>query len=135
MRMKTKRYSRQREMIYKALMDTDQHPTAEGLYEWLKPDSPNLSLGTVYRNLNQLVEDGSIIRLNFPVERFDAKVKAHPHMKCICCGRVYDIDMPYNCMLDMQASDFSGHKVESHELLFSGTCSSCRNQNKLIEEE
>ena len=52
--MSGKRYSRQRELIYQCLLHTNQHPTAEMIYSWLKPENPNLSLGTVYRNLNLL---------------------------------------------------------------------------------
>ena len=61
--MKGKRYSRQRELIYQTLMATDQHPTAEMIYNWLKPENPSLSLGTVYRNLNLLADEGSITRM------------------------------------------------------------------------
>ena len=61
--MNGKRYSRQRELIYEALMHTDQHPTAEMIYQWLKPTNPNLSLGTVYRNLNLLVDEGAAVRM------------------------------------------------------------------------
>ena len=50
--MKGKRYSRQRELIFEALKASHEHPTAEMMYQWLKPENPNLSLGTVYRNLN-----------------------------------------------------------------------------------
>ncbi len=56
--MKATRYSKQRELIRERLMATDQHPTAEMLYQWLKPDHPALSLGTIYRNLNFLAQQG-----------------------------------------------------------------------------
>ena len=68
------RYSRQREMIYEAISKSDQHPTAEMVYRWLKPDNPSLSLGTVYRNLNLLTEEGRLVRMPFPVERYDAEI-------------------------------------------------------------
>ena len=60
--MAGKRYSRQREMIYRAVVGSKEHPTAEMVYQWLKPANPNLSLGTVYRNLNLLAEEGILIR-------------------------------------------------------------------------
>ena len=63
--MNGKRYSRQRELIYETLKHTKEHPTAEMLYQWLKPENPNLSLGTVYRNLNLLADEGSITRMAF----------------------------------------------------------------------
>lgn len=84
--MSGKRYSRQRELIYQCLLHTDQHPTAEMIYSWLKPENPNLSLGTVYRNLNLLSEEGIIVRMPFPVERYDAVKEPHPHFRCRKCG-------------------------------------------------
>ena len=64
--MAIKRYSRQRELIYDVLLHSREHPTAEMVYKLLKPEHPSLSLGTVYRNLNQLVEEGTIASLPFP---------------------------------------------------------------------
>ena len=71
--MNGKRYSRQRELIYQTLCRTDEHPTAEMVYRWLKPENPSLSLGTVYRNLNLLADEGVIRRMAFPVERYDER--------------------------------------------------------------
>lgn len=124
--MNGKRYSRQREMIYQALMGTDQHPTAEMVYSWLKPANPNLSLGTVYRNLNLLADEGTITRMAFPVERYDANTRPHPHFQCACCGGVYDLDLPYDPTLDEKAAQAAGHVVRGHELLFHGTCVHCK---------
>lgn len=95
--MNGKRYSRQRELIYEALRQTEQHPTAEMIYQWLKPANPSLSLGTVYRNLNLLADEGAIRRMAFPVERYDAKTMPHPHFCCDQCGAVYDLHLPLRC--------------------------------------
>ncbi len=124
--MSGKRYSRQRELIYEALMGTDQHPTAEMVYHWLKPENPTLSLGTVYRNLNLLAEEGSITRMDFPVERYDANTRPHPHFCCRVCGRVYDLDLPYDASLDQAALEASGHDIERHEQIFYGSCVNCK---------
>ena len=124
--MNGKRYSRQRELIYEALMHTDQHPTAEMIYQWLKPTNPNLSLGTVYRNLNLLVDEGAAVRMAFPVERYDAKVEPHAHFRCQVCGGVFDLDLPYDKELDHKALLASGHDIKAHELIFHGTCADCK---------
>ena len=124
--MSGKRYSRQRELIYQTLMQTDQHPTAEMIYHWLKPENPNLSLGTVYRNLNLLADEGTITRMAFPVERYDANTKPHPHFRCGCCGSVYDLELPYDESLDQKAIENSEHNVRGHELIFHGTCVQCK---------
>ena len=124
--MAIKRYSKQRELILEAVMNTNEHPTAETIYIWLKPDNPALSLGTVYRNLNQLVEEGDLMRLPFPVERFDANTKLHAHLRCKACGCVYDLmGISYDSSLDEKAQLTSGHLVDQHELIFDGTCANC----------
>lgn len=124
--MTGKRYSRQRELIYQCLMDTDEHPTAEMLYNWLKPANPSLSLGTVYRNLNLLADEGIITRMPFPVERYDANTEPHPHFRCRSCGHVYDLEgLDYDRDLDQAAARCSGHDVERHDMVFSGTCVHC----------
>ena len=118
--MNGKRYSRQRELIYEALRQTEQHPTAEMIYQWLKPANPSLSLGTVYRNLNLLADEGAIRRMAFPVERYDAKTMPHQ------CGAVYDLHLPYDAELDRQALLASGHDVTGHEVVFHGICTKCK---------
>ena len=124
--MAIKRYSKQRELIQQVLMNTNKHPTAETVYNWLKPENPALSLGTVYRNLNQLADEGSIIRLAFPVERYDANTDPHAHVLCRSCGNVYDLlSMDYDASLDEIAERSSGHKILHHELLFTGICTEC----------
>lgn len=124
--MNGKRYSRQRELIFETLKHSEEHPTAEMLYQWLKPENPSLSLGTVYRNLNLLADEGSITRMAFPVERFDADTTAHPHFCCQVCGSVYDLKLPYDAGLDEQALLASGHDVTGHEVIFHGTCVNCK---------
>lgn len=124
--MTGKRYSRQRELIYQRLMDTDKHPTAEMIYNWIKPEHPTLSLGTVYRNLNLLADEGIIMRMPFPVERYDANTEPHSHFQCKKCGGVYDLEcVEYNGKLDETVSLQSGHLVEHHDLVFFGTCLNC----------
>lgn len=124
--MNGKRYSRQRELIYEALRQTEQHPTAEMIYQWLKPANPSLSLGTVYRNLNLLADEGAIRWMAFPVERYDAKTMPHPHFCCDQCGAVYDLHLPYDAELDRQALLASGHDVTGHEVVFHGICTKCK---------
>ena len=120
------RYSHQRERIFRAVSERCDHPTANMVYEQLKLEMPRLSLGTVYRNLNQLADDGSLLRLPFPVERFDANTAPHPHFRCRKCGRVYDLEvLGYDPSLDKIVEKKSGHRIERHELLFTGVCLGC----------
>ena len=76
------KYSKQRELIYNELLKNPVHPTAEILYQSLKPANPSLSLGTVYRNLGQLAENGIIVKISMPDagDRYDGNTKAHHHL-------------------------------------------------------
>ena len=124
--MTGKRYSKQRELIYQCLMDTREHPTAEMLYHWLKPENPSLSLGTVYRNLNLLADEGLITRMPLPIERYDANTRPHSHFRCRKCGAVYDLEgVEYDAALDEKVGVLSGHQVDRHDLVFSGICTHC----------
>lgn len=124
--MAGKRYSKQRELIYQAVCGTDRHPTAEMVYQWLKPTNPNLSLGTVYRNLNLLAEEGILMRMPFPVDRYDANTRPHPHFRCGGCGGVFDLDLEYEAEIDRAAAAAEpGFRIEGHDLLFFGKCPEC----------
>jgi Fur family peroxide stress response transcriptional regulator len=127
--MAGKRYSRQRELIYNAVLGSKEHPTAEMVYQWLKPANPNLSLGTVYRNLNLLAQEGVLIRMPFPVERYDGDVHPHSHFRCRACSRVFDIELDQGPEIDQAAAKaVPGFQVEGHELIFTGVCPECRKQ-------
>lgn len=125
--MAGKRYSRQRELIYEAVLGSKEHPTAEMVYQWLKPANPNLSLGTVYRNLNLLAEEGILVRMPFPVERYDGDTHPHSHFRCKGCGRVFDLMLGYDGEIDAAAGRASpGFRIEGHDLTFSGMCRECQ---------
>ena len=93
--MKTLKYSRQRESIKACLMSRKDHPTADALYTSIREQFPNISLGTVYRNLNLLVELGEIRKLSCGdgTDHFDYDTSPHDHYVCRQCGRVMDIPM------------------------------------------
>ena len=96
------KYSRQRESIKEFLRSRTDHPTADTVYENLRQIYPNISLGTVYRNLSLLSDRGDILRLSCDgkTDRFDADTRPHYHFMCKQCGCVQDIDMPYQEALD-----------------------------------
>ena len=125
--MAGKRYSRQRELIYQAVLGSKEHPTAEMVYQWLKPVAPNLSLGTVYRNLTLLAEEGVLIRMPFP---------AHPHFRCKGCGRVIDLSLPYDEELNAAAGAAAPQlRIEGHTTLFTGLCPDCQKAGEKEAEE
>ncbi len=121
-------YSKKREAILTAIRGTTSHPTAEWVYQTLKPDYPDLSLGTVYRNISQFKEDGVIISVGVVngQERFDGNVKPHTHFVCSACSSVIDIPGEYvgKAVSAEVAQKYHIH-VDSSEVLFHGICSEC----------
>lgn len=129
--MAGRRYSRQRELIYQAVLGSREHPTAEMVYQWLKSANPQLSLGTVYRNLNLLAEEGILIRMPFPVERYDAVTSPHSHLRCEGCGRVIDLDFPYHEELDAAVGESVPEmEIHRHDVVFYGLCPNCKGTGK-----
>ena len=122
--MKAQRYSQQREEIYQAVCASREHPTAQMVYDTLRPVMPKLSLGTVYRNLQQMAADGRLLELDGPVARFDATVTPHTHLRCSCCGRVADGTLPYDVASDHTAVT-EGWTITGHNLMFTGICPAC----------
>ena len=88
------KYSRQRECILKNLQSRRDHPTADMVYESVQVEEPNISLGTVYRNLSFLTENGQILKISTGIgpDHFDGFTEAHNHFVCRKCGRVLDLD-------------------------------------------
>jgi Fur family peroxide stress response transcriptional regulator len=90
------RYSRQREEILRVVQTTDTHPTADWVYEQVRKILPHVSLGTVYRNLNLLADEGLIQRviLDDGIVRFDGNTNDHHHFICTKTGKIYDVMLP-----------------------------------------
>lgn len=123
--MAERRFSHQREQIYQAVYGRRDHPTAEMVYQQLKPDMPKLSMGTVYRNLHQMAQEGRLRELPGPVARFDGDTHPHTHFQCLCCGQVADLtSVPYDTGLDRAAAG-GGWQVTGHILVFTGLCPAC----------
>jgi len=125
-----KRYSAKRNMIREALLELD-HPTASDVYDYIRKEYPNISLGTVYRNLSEMAEDGEILRLsmsNSP-DRFDFNTEDHYHVVCTECGHILDtgegLDAKLLSDLDRVVEASTGLFVKSRYLLFYGICREC----------
>ena len=125
--MKTLKYSRQRESIKANLMSRHDHPTADALYASIREKFPNISLGTVYRNLNLLVETGEILKLtcgNGP-DHYDGNVTPHYHFVCRSCGAVTDLPMEPLADIDQKAQSCTADQIEDHTVFFFGRCANC----------
>ncbi|MBI3579969.1 MAG: transcriptional repressor [Ignavibacteriales bacterium] len=127
----TKR-SRQREKIFQVLKRTTSHPTAEWVYERVREQIPRISLGTVYRNLHILKEQGKIRELDFGegLHRYDAMVEQHYHFVCQSCGVVKDLDVPPQQDLHQRVESAVAGTIRSHRLDFYGICNECVEQEQ-----
>lgn len=122
------RTSRQRDIILEELKSVTCHPTADELYEMVRKRIPNISLGTVYRNLDLLSKHGVVLKIDAGgKKRFDGTPTPHPHLRCVRCGKVEDL------MLDFKAPELTeeqkkGFMVSSCHIEFHGVCPDCMNE-------
>ena len=122
-----RKYSGQRAAILEELQALRTHPTAAELHSRVRQRMPNISLGTVYRNLALLCEEGEVQRISpgDGTDHYDAVTSPHDHFSCTGCGRLLDLDLSPLPDLDALAEQVCGGRVERHSLIFYGLCGSC----------
>lgn len=120
-------YSRQREIIYSTLKENVVHPTAEYLYSVLKEKEPNISLATLYRNLNQMAEKGLIKKIDGleSASHYDHNTLEHYHFICKKCKRVFDISSDVAPQIVVKTEKETGFEIDSYDIVFSGLCKDC----------
>ena len=131
------RYSKKREAILAAIRSSDTHPSAEWIYQTLKPEHPDLSLGTVYRNLLFFQRQGTIqsVGIIHGQERFDGVTTPHSHFVCTACGAVIDLHrIKMDASLNGAVREQYGFEVDRHELTFYGKCQACVQAEKNEED-
>ena len=121
------KYSRQREAIKEFMMTRKDHPTADIVYMNVRKEFPNISLGTVYRNLTLLSDMGELLRLRVGdgVDHFDATITPHYHFICKDCGAVTDLELPIMHSIDTVADKSFNGRINGHVTYFYGTCEHC----------
>ncbi len=122
------RNSKQRQKILEFMVNSKSHVTADWIYRKLKKKFKNLSLGTVYRNLRILKEQGQIWEFNFGtgLSRFEAIAYSHYHFVCNACQNIYDLKIPPMKQLDDKVMQMTGFRILSHRLMFFGLCDVCK---------
>lgn len=123
-----KRHSLQRQIILEELQREKTHPSAQEIYERVRHRLPKISLGTVYRNLEQLAAQGLIQKVEGAggQRRFDGDLTAHYHVRCLYCGRVEDAPLPLLSRLNQTFAQMSDYTIMGHRLEFFGICPLCR---------
>lgn len=123
-----KRNTIQRRLVLEAVNRLQSHATAEEIYDEVVREYPHISRGTVYRNLKQLSEAGEIRKLEVPggADRYDHRTFSHYHVRCMKCGRVFDVEMDYIEHLEQAIRDDHGFIISGHDIMFRGICPECR---------
>lgn len=127
-RQKKLKLTPQRIAVYKYLQSTKEHPSAEVIYKALQPTYPTMSLATVYKALKTLVEVELIIELNVGEGnfRYDGNMCQHPHIQCISCGKVDDIEGICFSDVNEDVKPYTSYEVLTSKLYFYGLCENCK---------
>jgi Fe2+ or Zn2+ uptake regulation protein len=117
----------QRLRIFEVLHDSDQHPTAESVYEQVRAEMPTISLRTVYQTLNDLAAMGELNQLDLGTgsSRFDPNLEPHHHLVCEACGEVHDVHADFSGVHVPDGRDH-GFDVSVTEIVFRGLCPDCQ---------
>lgn len=120
------RNTKQLEVVWEAIKDDTSHPTADQIYAKVRKKLPNVSLGTIYRNLQKLVADAKLqVLMLGRLQRFDPLVKRHQHFICKKCGQVFDVLVDEESEIQPAKLPHAGFKVSSHQVAFYGACKRC----------
>jgi Fe2+ or Zn2+ uptake regulation protein len=124
--------TKQRDIILEELRNVTTHPNADEIYHMVRNRIPNVSFGTVYRNLRILKELGEILELDYgkSSSRFDGNPDNHYHFACDVCGSIYDLNVPIKAELDEELSSKTGFKITRHRTEFYGICPNCSSEAK-----
>lgn len=124
------RYSKQSEEVLNTVLNSNNHPNAKEIYELVKLKIPNVSLGTVYRNLNTLAKEGLIrkIELDDGNDRFDKTLCQHNHLKCTTCGKVIDIAPKLDQKEIKEIESKTGFKITDSSFNINGICEKCKKE-------
>lgn len=130
MSKKGSRMTKQKKVILDILYNTDQHPTADWIYQEARKSIPDISLGTVYRNLRILKEEGKIMELNYgsSFSRYDGNAENHYHFVCNNCSRVFDVNSGTLRNIEKEFEKKIEGTVIGHRLEFYGYCSECQQE-------
>ncbi len=125
-----RRSSQQRSLILSILQNSSSHPSAEDVYHAARQTLPRISLGTVYRNLEVLCDQGCarVVECN-DHRRYDGDMSPHCHIKCRECGRIDDVPASVSPSRSRDVAAATGYTVESCTTIFTGLCPACTHRN------
>lgn len=132
------RLTAQRRVICRYLAETHEHPTAQQIYEALKPSFPSLSLATVYNTLEALVELGAVHALGDAGDNtmhYDADIEPHLNLACVRCHRIIDLPLAQLSALEEEAQRLTGYRMLGARIMYYGLCPDCQREIAASESE
>jgi len=128
LKLKKLRQTDARRIILEEIKGLTSHPTADEVYAIVRKRIPRVSLGTIYRNLEILSENGQIQKMEIggTQKRFDGNTGTHYHLRCIVCGRVIDLTTKPLKEIEKTVSKLTDHEILGHRLELIGVCLSCK---------
>lgn len=127
-----KRKTIQSTLVLNMVNKLHNHATADEIYHEILKTYPAISRGTVYRNLQRLCDTGEIRKVEIPggADRFDHLCHDHYHVRCVKCGRVFDVDLAHISNLESSIKDAHGFTFTGHNIVFNGICPECKEKQE-----
>jgi Fe2+ or Zn2+ uptake regulation protein len=122
------RSSNQRSVVQQVVESAHDHPTAQAVFDRARTRIPSISLGTVYRNLQLLVQEGLLLerKVDDRPARYEANRSRHYHICCFQCGALENLSVPYQKLLDRRVQKMVRYKLQEHRMEFYGICPQCQ---------
>lgn len=131
--MKQQRNTKQRQLILDLVRSSCDHLSADQIYLDARAIDDKISRGTVYRNLNLLVQNGELLHVKISdADRFDCRLDFHHHVLCTECSTVRDVPLSYHGELDPEVASKTGYIIEKHSTVFEGICPDCQHKSNHI---
>lgn len=126
--MAIKRNTFQKSLVLDTVRNMKCHASAGEVYKAIIKNYPNISKGTVYRNLNELAKNKEIKKVEVPegADRFDHQCFEHYHVRCLKCGKIFDVEMEYIKDLEKLVKNSYEFEFSGHDIMFKGTCPICK---------
>ena len=122
-------FTKQRQAVFRVIRESEDHLTANEVFEHARRILPGISFATVYNSLHYLKKEGLIgdVRFGTDTTRYDRKLTRHDHAVCTSCGKLVDMELNIPPALAKAAAERSKFEAGSIELILRGICPECRN--------
>lgn len=122
--------TKQRHSVLQVIRSSDQHLTANEVFEYARRLLPGISFATVYNSLRYLKNEGLIGEVQFGSDaaRYDRKLSRHDHAVCNDCGKLVDMELEIPDTISQQAAGLCKFETRSIEIILRGLCPDCHNK-------